>query len=75
LDYLSIALNLGVSFRLVSTDSEHHRGFLLYEWQKIPHQGESLRYKNLTFTIEVVNGPRLEKVRIYQHFASLVSAR
>jgi hypothetical protein len=24
LDYLSIALNLGVSFRLVSTDSEHH---------------------------------------------------
>jgi hypothetical protein len=61
LDYLSIALNLGVSFRLVSTDSEHHR--------------ESLRYKNLTFTIEVVNGPRLEKVRIYQHFASLVSAR
>jgi transposase len=25
LDYLSIALNLGVSFRLVSTDSEHHR--------------------------------------------------
>jgi hypothetical protein len=27
LDYLSIALNLGVSFRLVSTDSEHHRKF------------------------------------------------
>jgi hypothetical protein len=25
LDYLSIALNLGVSFRLVSTDSEHHQ--------------------------------------------------
>ena len=25
LDYLSIALNLGVLFRLVSTDSEHHR--------------------------------------------------
>jgi len=69
-------LNEILGLRLpLADDYQTLGGFLLYEWQKIPHQGESLRYKNLTFTIEVVNGPRLEKVRIYQHFASLVSAR
>jgi CBS domain containing-hemolysin-like protein len=72
LEELNEILGLGLP---LADDYQTLGGFLLYEWQKIPHQGESLRYKNLTFTIEVVNGPRLEKVRIYQHFASLVSAR
>ncbi|MEB3312494.1 MAG: hemolysin family protein [Snowella sp.] len=41
-------------------------GFLLYEWQKIPTQGESLTYKNLTFTLETVQGPKLEIIRIHR---------
>jgi CBS domain containing-hemolysin-like protein len=41
-------------------------GFLLYQWQKIPTQNESLPYGNLTFTVVTVQGPRLEKIRIHR---------
>ena len=41
-------------------------GFLLYQWQKIPTQNETLRYENLTFTVVTVQGPRLEKIRIHR---------
>ena len=41
-------------------------GFLLYQWQKIPTQNESLTYDNLTFTVVTVQGPRLEKIRIHR---------
>ena len=41
-------------------------GFLLYQWQKIPTQNESLTYGNLTFTVVTVQGPRLEKIRIHR---------
>lgn len=47
-------------------------GFLLYQWQKIPTQNESLTYGNLTFTVVTVQGPRLEKIRI--HRGSIVNA-
>lgn len=39
-------------------------GFLLFQWQKIPQQGDKLIYQNLEFIIVEVNGPRLEKVQI-----------
>ena len=47
-------------------------GFLLYQWQKIPTQNESLNYGNLTFTVVTVQGPRLEKIRI--HRGSIVNS-
>jgi CBS domain containing-hemolysin-like protein len=40
-------------------------GFLLYQWQKIPEQGETLYYNNLQFTIVSVVGPRLEQISIH----------
>lgn len=42
-------------------------GFLLYEFQKIPAQGEILSYNNLEFTILSTDGPRLERIQIYRH--------
>ncbi len=49
-------------------------GFLLYEWQKIPTQGESLAYENLTFTVETVQGPRLEIIRIHRNSSVLTKS-
>ena len=39
-------------------------GFLLYQFQKIPVQGEALQYDNLDFTIVSAEGPRLNQIRI-----------
>ncbi len=39
-------------------------GFLLYLFQKIPVQGEGVRYNNLDFTIVSAEGPRLNQIRI-----------
>jgi len=39
-------------------------GFLLYQFQKIPVQGEALHYNNLDFTIVSAEGPRLNQIRI-----------
>jgi CBS domain containing-hemolysin-like protein len=39
-------------------------GFLLFQWQKIPTQGESLDYQNLKFTVTVVDANRIELVSI-----------
>ena len=41
-------------------------GFLLYQFQKIPIQGETLPYKNLDFTIVAAEGPRLYQIRIHR---------
>jgi CBS domain containing-hemolysin-like protein len=41
-------------------------GFLLYQWQKIPTQGESLFYNDLELTVISATGPRLNKIRIYK---------
>jgi CBS domain containing-hemolysin-like protein len=41
-------------------------GFLLYEWQRIPQQGESLTYANYSFTVVAAEGPKLEKIRIHR---------
>ncbi|PSO80901.1 MAG: hypothetical protein BRC44_05695 [Cyanobacteria bacterium QS_4_48_99] len=42
-------------------------GFLLYQFQKIPTQGETLGYDNLDLTIVSAEGPRLHEIRIYRH--------
>lgn len=42
-------------------------GFLLYQFQKIPKQGETLSYENLEFTVVAADGPRLSQIRIYRH--------
>ncbi len=39
-------------------------GFLLYQWQKIPSQGETLHYENLSFTIVDSEGPRLRQIHL-----------
>ena len=39
-------------------------GFLLYQWQKIPSEGETLNYENLSFTIVDSEGPRLLRIHL-----------
>jgi CBS domain containing-hemolysin-like protein len=39
-------------------------GFLLEQWQKIPHQGEMLEYENLAFTVTVADSNRLYQILI-----------
>lgn len=45
-------------------------GFLLYQWQKIPTQGETLYYDNLEFIVISVEGPRLGQIRITRQESS-----
>ena len=42
-------------------------GFLLYQFQKIPTEGETLSYDNLDFTVASADGPRLYQIRIHRH--------
>ena len=39
-------------------------GFLLYQWQKIPSEGETLNYENLSFTVVESQGPRLRQIHL-----------
>ncbi|AFZ16124.1 hemolysin family protein [Allocoleopsis franciscana] len=39
-------------------------GFLLYQFQKIPLQGETLNYDNLDLTVVSAEGPRVHQIRI-----------
>jgi CBS domain containing-hemolysin-like protein len=39
-------------------------GFLLEQWQKIPHQGEKLEYENLAFTVTIADSNRLYQILI-----------
>ena len=49
------------------TDEYHTLGgFLLYQWQKIPIQGETFTYNNIDLTVVVAQGPRLDQIRIYR---------
>jgi CBS domain containing-hemolysin-like protein len=41
-------------------------GFLLYQFQKIPVQGETLHYDNLDLTVVSASGPRLHQIRIHK---------
>lgn len=41
-------------------------GFLLYQFQKLPVQGETLHYDDLELTIVSTDGPRLHQIRIHR---------
>jgi CBS domain containing-hemolysin-like protein len=41
-------------------------GFLLYQMQKIPHQGEIYKYNNLELAVVAAQGPRLTQIRIHR---------
>lgn len=41
-------------------------GFLLYQFQKIPLQGEILSYDNFDFIVVSAEGPRLHQIRIHR---------
>lgn len=46
-------------------------GFLLYQWQKIPIQGETLQYGNYELTVVSAEGPRLHQIRVHRIEASI----
>ena len=41
-------------------------GFLFYQWQKIPQQGEALQYANYELTVVSAEGPRLHQIRVHR---------
>ncbi len=50
------------------TDEYHTLGgFVLYQFQKLPLQGETLNYENLELTVVSAKGPRLHQIRIHRH--------
>jgi CBS domain containing-hemolysin-like protein len=54
---------LSVALPLVD-DYQTLAGFLLYQLQKIPDQGETYRYENLLFTVTAMDGPRLDQIQV-----------
>jgi CBS domain containing-hemolysin-like protein len=48
-------------------------GFLLYQFQKIPLQGETLNYDNLDLTVVSAEGPRIHQIRIHRQEATTTS--
>ncbi|MEL6927916.1 MAG: hemolysin family protein [Cyanobacteria bacterium J06600_6] len=41
-------------------------GFLLEQWQKIPHQDEKLEYENIVFTVTIADSNRLYQILIHR---------
>lgn len=52
------------------TAEEYHTlgGFLLYQWQKIPVQGERLHYDNLDFIVSAAEDNRLERITVRRKY-------
>ena len=48
----------------LANDYQTLGGFMLYQLQKIPAQGETLLYDNLDLTVVAAEGPRLHQIRI-----------
>lgn len=44
-------------------------GFLLYQFQKLPVQGETLHHDDLELTVVSTEGPRLHQIRIWRREA------
>jgi CBS domain containing-hemolysin-like protein len=47
--------------------TEHYQtlgGFIIYQFQKIPAEGEQLHYDDLELTITSAEGPRLHQIQI-----------
>lgn len=49
----------------ISEEYQTLAGFVTYQLQKIPSQGEILQYENIDFTVNSAEGPRLEKIKIH----------
>ncbi len=47
-------------------------GFLLYQWQKIPTEGETLFYDNLSFTIVDSQGQRLIQILLRRQLSNVI---
>lgn len=47
-------------------------GFLIYQLQKIPAVGETLKYQNLELTVVSADGPRLHQIQIHRLEESLL---
>lgn len=45
-------------------DYETLAGFVLWQLRRIPRKGEEFRYNNLHFTVQEMDGPRIERVAI-----------
>lgn len=60
---------LGLDFPLTD-EYQTLGGFILYQWQRIPNQGEVLNYQNLELTIEKASGPRLDLIRIHRRVST-----
>jgi CBS domain containing-hemolysin-like protein len=59
---LNELLNLNFS---LTDEYQTLAGFLLYQWQKIPRQGEILHFDNLELTVNKIEGTRLVEIKIY----------
>lgn len=58
-------LNDLLDFNLPLTDEyQTLAGFLVYQWQKIPEQGEIFHFDNLDFTVIEVDSQRINKIKI-----------
>jgi CBS domain containing-hemolysin-like protein len=69
---VSAQMNLEEVNQLLNLDlpiaHEYHTlgGFLLFQWQKIPTLGETLRYENLDFTVTAAVENRIDSVMIHR---------
>jgi CBS domain containing-hemolysin-like protein len=63
-EFLDIELPLADEYQTLG-------GFLFYQWQKIPTQGETLSYRDLDFTVFAAEGTRLHQILIHRHPSSL----
>lgn len=58
-------LNDLLDFNLPLTDEyQTLAGFLVYQWQKIPQEGEIFHFDNLDFTVIDLEGQRINKIKI-----------
>ncbi|NJM67139.1 MAG: HlyC/CorC family transporter [Acaryochloris sp. RU_4_1] len=56
---------LGIDLPIVD-DYQTLGGFLLFQLQKLPQQGEVYQFHELEFTILSTDGPRLDQIQIYK---------
>ncbi|XHX79186.1 MAG: hemolysin family protein [Stenomitos frigidus ULC029] len=63
LEEVNETLNLALP---LADDYQTLGGFLLFQFQKIPQLGESLRYSEAEFTVISAEGPRLHQIQIHR---------
>ncbi len=65
LDLEALNERLNLNFPL-SDEYQTLGGFLLYQWQRIPIEGETRQYGDCELTVISNQGPRLDRVRIHR---------